>query len=385
MWHSGASGAFVEDTIELVAFYRDSLNEPIGAPRPLVEWASSNPAVVQVLSDSLAIALDTGRTVLRATTSTTPFDTMDVAIEVIQRWHGRLVWAHHPTFTAQAGMAVQDLPRHDRQFLDIGYPGSGSGDPYLSSDGQRLAVTARRFSSPLADNTVFVVDLANGVQSAPFDTVSGAQFAAAWLPGDTTLGFLMRVSSGYEIFTSRSDGSQRQQRTTLGQLVPPFFDITPDGTVILRLRNGSTRDLFEVSLSGGIIRQLTTTLSTEETFPSVSPDGSMVVYVAADTSDGRGHVWIMKRDGSTARRLLPDRITAVDAAPSGRTDLAQSLDPSWSPDGRFVLIAWFVDPYISADGLRYLVNGEIYAIRVADGLAIRLTRSELIDRQPVFR
>jgi hypothetical protein len=385
-WHSGVSGAFVEDTVELLPFYRDSLNDPIGAPRPTVSWTSSNPGIIQILSDSLAVALDTGHAVLRGTTATPPIDTLEVALEVIPRLHGRLVWARSPAENVNVGMAVLDLPGHEvRQLPDLGYPGAASGDPYLSFDGQRLAATAQRLSSSVSDYTVVIVDLVSGAKYSPLDTMRGNQFSAAWLPGDTLLAFLKEAWPGYEIFTTRPDGSNRQQRTTLRQSVPPLFDITPEGNAVMSLRTASAFDLFEVSLTGGTMRRLTFTPTHEESGASVSPDGAKIAYVAVDINDGRGHVWLMDRDGSNPRRLLPHRTKVIQATTNTRTDIAQSHDPCWTPDGQFVILSWFLDPYLNPGDLFYQISGEIYAIRVADGLAIRLTRSPFTDRQPFFR
>jgi hypothetical protein len=48
-------------------------------------------------------------------------------------------------------------------------------------------------------------------------------------------------------------------------------------------------------------------------------------------------------------------------------------------------VNWNPDAFLRPDGKAYEARGEIYAIRVADGLAVRLTRSANIDIQPVFR
>src|SRR5688572_12235465 len=88
-WGSGASGAFVEDTIPLVVFYREANGDPIGDPRPRVSWTSSNPAVMSIVSDSLAVAMSTGSVVLTARTLEAPAYNLDVGFEVVPRWTGR--------------------------------------------------------------------------------------------------------------------------------------------------------------------------------------------------------------------------------------------------------------------------------------------------------
>lgn len=384
-WHSGASGAMVEDMVELIVFYHDSAGDPIATPRPMAAWSSSDPSVLQVLSDSLAVALDTGRAVLTATTAIAPVDMLHLAFEVIPRWQGRLVWARAPSLEGSMRMAIQEFPEHGARLLpDLGHPGSADGDPYLTSDGRWLAAIAPRPGSSLADRTIFVVDVLTEVVGAPLDSLSGHQIAPVWFPGDTLLAFLGQAPTGWEVFTARPNGSGVQQRTTLGQrAAPPFFDITPEGNVIIELGYGPASDLFEVTLSSDTVRRLTPTPTYEESMPAISPDGTMIAYVAAlNGGNGAGDVWVMNRDGANARRLVPDRKRVSGAFSS---NLSVTNAPSWSPDSRFVLLSWYMDPYLSDDGRSYDSWGEIYAIRVADGLAIRLTRWPWADSQPFFR
>jgi hypothetical protein len=89
----------------------------------------------------------------------------------------------------------------------------------------------------------------------------------------------------------------------------------------------------------------------------------------------------MNRDGSNPRLLLPPRPTIAVTKPQP----AGAGLGSWTPDGRFVLVQWAIDPWLRPDGVGYDLSYGLYAIRVADGLAIRLTRWRRTDGQPVFR
>lgn len=222
MWGSGASGALLEDTVPLVLFYHDSVGAPIGAPRPVVSWSSSNPLILQVWSDSIAVALDTGVVVLTATSSTPP-DTLAVTMEVVPRWQGNLVWSRQPAENAQPDVAVKEFPGHEIRQLNLGYPGAGSGDAYLTSNGRYAAATGTRTIAPGARLTIFVVDLVNGVTNAPLDSVQGNQISSVWLNGDTLLAYISEAATGFDIYTARPDGSNRVQRTNLGERFPPFF------------------------------------------------------------------------------------------------------------------------------------------------------------------
>jgi hypothetical protein len=375
----------VGDTVELVAFYRDSAGDPIGSPRPAVTWASSDEAILQVLSSGLGLAADTGRVTLTARTVAAPIDSARVQFEVITRWTGHLVWDRAPDFVTQLGIAFQDLPRYQVvQLPDLGYPGETSGDPYLSSDGRFVAAIATRPIAPAADRTIYIVDLLTGIKTSPFDSVPGKQIAPVWFRGDTLLAFLMATSTGYEVFTSRPDGSERVQRTQLHQLTPPIFDLTPDNHLVIALRlAGNVVDLMEMTLAGDSLRRLTQGPG-DENQPAVSPDGNMIAYSLG--SD----VWVMRRDGSDARRLLPHRRVLLGSGPPFHAADVGSTSPSWSPDGKFVLVDWTPDtwwtvlPQLQPDSV-FLALPELYAIRVNDGLAVRLTRHPASDMQPFFR
>jgi hypothetical protein len=379
MWPSGASGAMVEDTIPLVVHYHDALGKQIGWSFPAAHWASSDSTVVEITSDTIAIARDTGVVQLTAITVDVPIDTVTLRFEVVPRWRGRLVWDRAPSSGVQSGVAVLELPGHQvRQLPDLGYPGAGSGDPDLSSDGRFVAAIASRPTSPLARVTIYVVDLVTGAKTAPFDSLQGSQFHPVWFPGDTLLAFLADLSGAYEVYTAGPDGSRRQQRTQLGQRIPPSFAVTPDGHLIIALRIGSPYvDLYETTLSGTILHRITDSQA-EEYRPAVSPDGGSLAYQM------ESQVWTSTRDGSNARRLLPELRVLSGYTPF--PSVVRSGEPSWTADSRFVIVSWNPDTFITPDPPSYYSSlGEIYAVRVADQMAIRMTRSLHTDAAPFFR
>jgi Tol biopolymer transport system component len=368
MWGIGASGAFVGDTISLVVFYRDAMGDPIGMPRPDVTWTTSRPDILSIVSDSLAVALDVGQAILTATTTTGASYTLPLRFEVIPPWQGRLVWVGNAP-GGQAALFVRNLPGGEiRRIPEFAYPGNSHGDPYLSRDGSKVAAIATRPIAPLAPSTIYIVNLADSTTTAPFDALPGYQIAPVWMPGDTLLAFLMNTATGWEVFTGRPDGTGVVQRTQFGQFVPPFFDVTPDGHLVLPLRPAT--DLFEVTLAGDTVRRLTSGPGEEE-FPTVSPDGRMIAF--------NGYVRVMNRDGTNLRELLPRR--RIPLSP-GNSVPASGTPWSWTPDSRFILVGWQDPQWI---GVGYLAQLQVYAIRVTDGLAIRLERSGRGGGDPSFR
>ncbi len=69
-------------------------------------------------------------------------------------------------------------------------------------------------------------------------------------------------------------------------------------------------DLWEVPLSGGVARRLTSSSGTHS-FPRISPDGRWIAFSSAD--EGPAAIWVMPAEGGPARRLTfgptPDFVT----------------------------------------------------------------------------
>jgi Tol biopolymer transport system component/DNA-binding winged helix-turn-helix (wHTH) protein len=102
----------------------------------------------------------------------------------------------------------------------------------------------------------------------------------------------------------------------------------PDGTHLLATWEGGPREptsIWEISLIGGSPRKLIDQAS----WPAVSPDGSQVAFLTAETqskqlfymrSENR-EIWLMRADGDGARKLV-----------EGGQDFFGA--PAWAPDGK---------------------------------------------------
>jgi Tol biopolymer transport system component len=71
--------------------------------------------------------------------------------------------------------------------------------------------------------------------------------------------------------------------------------------------------------------------------PSWSPDGRLIAHVRPSGLAGMGELWVMKGDGSGARKLLS--ATARSSGPVRDSVDPEALVPSWSRDGSFVVVA----------------------------------------------
>jgi TolB protein len=102
---------------------------------------------------------------------------------------------------------------------------------------------------------------------------------------------------------------------------------SPDGTEITlhTFRNGN-RDIYTVSADGGSVQPVTTRPA-DELNAVWSPDGNRLAYQANET--GRSEVYVISRPNREAAWGEPRQLTDDGG-----------VDPSWSPDGRYVAYIW---------------------------------------------
>jgi TolB protein len=209
------------------------------------------------------------------------------------------------------------------------------------------------------DGTIYV---SNG--GRPFRIARGS--APAWSPDGTRI-----VYAGLDgIFTVRADGRDRRRVTRSPELahdLDPSWRprvragrdpvAVPAGSIVytryVKSRSGDTTELFVDAL--GEKRRLTR--NDLHDYGAVwSPDRRRVAFVRM-TRGGDADIWVMRSDGTGARRL------------AGSARGASDHDPAWSPDGRLIAFsstrAW----------LRGERGSELYVMR-SDGTGVRrLTRN----------
>ncbi len=149
---------------------------------------------------------------------------------------------------------------------------------------------------------------------------------------------------------------------------------SPDGTRIayLSARNGSAQ-IYVRQVAGGMETQITH----REPGPRAlawSPDGGSIAFTAPVTSQREPPAWappaLLGRLLPAARSYL--QVFVVSAAGGAERQLTAGEfdrvgEPVWMPDGRQILASW------SAAADDPLAGDDLYAIRVSDGRARRLT------------
>ena len=223
-------------------------------------------------------------------------------------------------------------------------------EPAWSFDGRRLAFTGYPNEQP---PRLFVAD-ADG--SHDEQLASGSLRTPAWSPDGRSVLAIPGEDINTGIFRIDVAGATSTNLVqAAGVEDTPAF--SPNGRTIafsLLPTGGNDEDIYLADADGRNIRRLTTDPAYEYQ-PRWSPDGGTIAFVRG------GDLWLMRADGSRARRLTSG--LTVDS-------------PTWSPDGRhlaFVISGtgsmnegpqrrslWFID----ADG-RHLSNMSFELYQVA--------------------
>jgi TolB protein len=149
--------------------------------------------------------------------------------------------------------------------------------------------------------------------------IATSGYAPRWSPTGAELAYQTTDTTGIgSIWLVSRDGSGLRPLAPTGTESWSEPDWSPDGTRLVHVRRLSASgqsDVFVMDTTGHAEQRLTTDLS-EDHAPAWSPDGQ---WIAWSSGAFPGEVWIMKPDGTEARRLT-----------SGG-------EPSWSPDSRRIV------------------------------------------------
>ncbi|WP_136163214.1 amidohydrolase family protein [Sphingomonas flavalba] len=127
------------------------------------------------------------------------------------------------------------------------------------------------------------------------------------------------------------------------------IDVSPDGRTIAFVLLG---DIYTMPIGGGTATRIAEGLAFE-TQPRFSPDGKRIAFVS--DRGGGDNVWTMNVDGSDKRQLTKEEFRLLN-------------QPSWSPDGRFIV----AKKHFTTG--RSLGTGEVWLYHVAGGGGVLLVK-----------
>ncbi len=137
-----------------------------------------------------------------------------------------------------------------------------------------------------------------------------------------------KVQASNQICIINADGSGFRRLTTDGNRQHYYPSISPDGqsVVYAAFREANVYEIYEMNITSGEVEQLTNRLGIVNS-PEISPDGQSVVFKNTTVNSNRNLILLMDRDGGNANNI------------SGIT----GWDPTWSPDGKYILFASDMD------------------------------------------
>ena len=146
-----------------------------------------------------------------------------------------------------------------------------------------------------------------------------------------------KVQAGNQICIINADGTGFQRLTTDSSRQHYYPSLSPDGksVVYAEFQEADLYEIFEMDLATGNVLQLTDHLGIVNA-PEISPDGKAIVFKLTKANSERNLIMLMDRNGQNA-----ENIPGVEG-----------WDPTWSPDGKYLLFASDMDGTIQLYTIR---------------------------------
>jgi tricorn protease-like protein len=185
-----------------------------------------------------------------------------------------------------------------------------------------------------------------------------------------------KPSARVDIWKFHPDGSEAMNLTVGSGANNGFPYFSPDGKqIVFRSGRDGNHEIYLMNADGTNVKRLTNTPATD-TMPSFSPDGKQIAFVS--TRDGDHEIYIMDL-GPDGKPGEPRRITH---SPGFDTH------PVFSPDGKWLVFSSQRGGLNDEEPLIPVFNpqpyGELYALRLSDGLVVRLTHNKWEDGTPAW-
>lgn len=243
-------------------------------------------------------------------------------------------------FSTRVAYVVKRANRYELQIADADGAGAETAlasfepiiSPAWSPDGKRLAYVSFENKKPV----VYIHSLADGKRQVAAN-FKGSNSAPAWAPDGNRLAVSLSREGGSQIFLINPDGSGlRRLASSSGIDTEPRF--SPDGQwIYFTSDRGGSPQIYRMSASGGDAQRVTFEGSYNVS-PRISPDGKTLAYITRNS--GKFQVAMLDLSNRQVQIL---------------TDSDQDESPSFSPNGRMILLATVIGgrgilSAVSADG-----------------------------------
>jgi TolB protein len=148
---------------------------------------------------------------------------------------------------------------------------------------------------------------------------------------------IYKVQASNQICIMNVDGTGFRRLTTDNNRQHYYPSISPDGQSVLyaAFREENIYEIYEMNLNSAEVKQLTNRTGVVNA-PEVSPDGKSIVFMRWTVNSNRNLIMLMDRNG-----------TNINNIPH-----AEGWDPTWSPDGNYILFASDMDGIVQLYTIR---------------------------------